>query len=329
MEPLNKNDRDYLNNHIEYAIKTLGYRNKAFKVSEETMIELSVNSFDKNSIKLLVSEIMRYLNSPTLNIDVDLRIRNESKYSSIGTAGQYQTSNFSKKITLYLKPDYTYFEVVAIICHECTHDYLLSNGIKIESEKENEVFTDVAAIYLGFERYIQTGYKETRRVKSVLWDPYSVQTEGVKIGYINSAQIEYAIIKINDYRKKYNKEAEKAHKQNQKELKNKEKIIQLQQNRINSITQMFDELHTCFKSNVALFERKNINYNKKFSKKDLSAIQDNFFLHETGELKLKINNIKKSVEKLSNTTSDNDMLSIEKELSALKKKITIWNKLLS
>ena len=200
--PVSEREQKYLNNHIEHAIKALGHRDKTYVISKETEDCLRNNLFDKAGIRRLVFEIMRYLNSPSLTVEVELHIGNESKFSSNGKTGQYQVSGLDKKITLYLKSDYTYFELIAIICHECTHDYLLANGIKIEPEKENEIFTDIAALYLGFDTYIQAGYKETRRIGTEHYngETYSFQTERVKIGYIDSTQIKYIINKLAEYR---------------------------------------------------------------------------------------------------------------------------------
>jgi len=328
---LHKKDKKYLDSHIELVINTLKYREKQYHISDVIWEELAINPFDKNIIERLVSEIMKYLYDTPVIIDLELIVGNESKYSSKGAVGQYETYEYHRKIRLLLKPDHTPHEIIGIVCHECMHDYLLSNMIRIEPEKENEVFTDIAAIYLGFWVYIQNAYRERRRIKSEkgYGSSYTIESEGTKIGYINSVQIEYVIKKINDFRKKYRRKAKKLDKQKQHELLNQERQVKQQKMECDAVKHLFGELCVCYSKNTELMDIRNIRLDRELSQKDLTAIQENFYLYESEELELKIKSIKKDVQKLTIATSNSDIYRIKKEISELKEKIITWNKLLS
>lgn len=73
----------------------------------------------------------------------------------------------------------------------------------------NEKMTDVLSIYLGFDKYIESGYAPVKKIKdkecvftnSGTITRYNIQTSF--IGYLDESKINYTIRKVNRLRKKY------------------------------------------------------------------------------------------------------------------------------
>jgi len=82
------------------------------------------------------------------------------------------------EILLLKKPDFEIEHILAILAHECTHNYLYHHKINSSDEVENEVLTDLAAAYLGLGGLILDGYEAITG----------------EIGYIAVKDIRYAII---------------------------------------------------------------------------------------------------------------------------------------
>ena len=49
--------------------------------------------------------------------------------------------------------------VGAILCHEICHKWLQINGIKSSTERDNEILTDIATVFLGFGKIMLNGCK--------------------------------------------------------------------------------------------------------------------------------------------------------------------------
>ncbi|HUW19888.1 MAG TPA: hypothetical protein VMW16_11355 [Sedimentisphaerales bacterium] len=82
------------------------------------------------------------------------------------------------EILLLKKPDFGIEHILAILAHECIHNYLYHHRINDSDELENEVLTDLAAAYLGLGALILDGYE------AITWE----------IGYVTAKDIRYAIV---------------------------------------------------------------------------------------------------------------------------------------
>jgi hypothetical protein len=111
-------------------------------------------------------------------------------------AGKYEKMEGMQHI--FISSDITYHSAeqkLAILAHEMTHAYLFHHGVFLEDELENEILTDIAAIYLGFGNLIFAGYHSyfvglDKKNKGKRIDNYT-QSE---IGYIDLLSIRNAII---------------------------------------------------------------------------------------------------------------------------------------
>lgn len=76
--------------------------------------------------------------------------------------------------------------VMAVIVHEFSHFYLESNKLALKDVLANEILTDTAAIYLGFQDIMTEGYKPyiTNSEKGQLWH---------RVGYLDLKGLNTAI----------------------------------------------------------------------------------------------------------------------------------------
>jgi len=174
---------------IEYLQSCLGMPLKAFVASDEELLWISGDRFNSVAIYNLVSHIMIHLKAAFVRFTINLQFIDETN-----RPGEYSNKG-GPVINLRLSRDYTTEQIIAIVCHECTHHYLFSKGIRLEDEHENEILTDVAAIYLGFGNYIAEGYKPTQKIVSYTSNGHVIRTS--KIGYLSERQITIAINEVN------------------------------------------------------------------------------------------------------------------------------------
>jgi len=91
---------------------------------------------------------------------------------------------------------------VAIIAHELSHILLRSLA---HPESDNEIYTDLAAMVLGFSNVIQEG----RKVVSLTQRGNQVETQTSTFGYLDDKQFDFALSRVNalltDYRGLKNK----------------------------------------------------------------------------------------------------------------------------
>jgi len=168
---------------------------RSFRLTEKAVQEIVADNFKANSIHRIVMSIMRYLGIPNERLIVCIRIdEDESFFNSSGPAGLYISGYRSSEISIMLKQSYTLYEIMAIICHECTHHYFRLRRVKCDDTQMNEILTDIAAIYLGFGYYILEGY--TPRYQETA-DGYQT----ARLGYINAGEIEHVKERINRLRK--------------------------------------------------------------------------------------------------------------------------------
>jgi len=171
---------------------------RSFRLTDKMVQDAIADRFDAYSIYRIVIASLRYLGIPDDNFIVRLEVDNDSSFiTNDGLAGQYINNQLHNEINIILKQSFTFIEIIAIICHECTHHYLRIRRLGCDDEEKNEALTDIAAIYLGFGHYISKGYKS--RYKKTA-DGYIKS----KLGYINSKEIERIKQKINSLRNNAN-----------------------------------------------------------------------------------------------------------------------------
>lgn len=100
-------------------------------------------------------------------------------------AGLYSAKFIGKRqITIANENIYRFPNLAAIVAHECTHHYLHIHKIQCDSVND-EILTDLTAIYLGLGFLLLRGY----------------ETFGLSIGYIDDKTIKKTIFISSKYRK--------------------------------------------------------------------------------------------------------------------------------
>lgn len=138
-----------------------------------------------NSVKVKVGiESSEQMLSP---VSYGANSDNVGLYKVIG--GHIREIQITKKLKFKLS------HVMTILAHESTHDYLYHHRIREENELENEILTDLAAVYLGFGGIILKGY-ETIQWTSDEWDILIASghtNHTMEIGYITPENVRHAI----------------------------------------------------------------------------------------------------------------------------------------
>lgn len=117
-------------------------------------------------------------------------------FSDVGVsnkAGMYSVKGLDhSEIFIFKKNRYNNKNLLAILAHEYAHHYLFLKNVKKENTQDDEIMTDIAAVFLGFGKLIFEGYK------AVTWSSDSGFFEEkinytLNFGYITRSTIRRAI----------------------------------------------------------------------------------------------------------------------------------------
>lgn len=277
----------YLDEKISFLRDALGiYPLKNFELSNEVMQQMASNYYKQDSISLLICLIMDHMQLPFPFIDVILILDDVShKFSASGHAGQYLKTANKTTIEVKLKKEYSFHEVAAIICHECTHHYLYSKGIKVTPVHENEMLTDAAAIYLGFGEYIQKGYTPRVVNEKIVGNTRTIEKEA--LGYIDHDQIEYLLEAIENLKKEKIKEESMDIENKSKESKRIEKELKSKQQLEKDRKYLHDKIviaNELIKNNIFIVNQIVYNKAKVISPADFKILQENMQAVDSGSI---------------------------------------------
>jgi len=174
-----------------------------FSLPVEMQEQILATNYSQDIIQKL-SDLMGYylglLESVRIRIGVESSenmLANPRTMDEAGKVGIYSVTGrgaqkeirITKKYRLKLK------HVLAILAHESVHNYLDSMGIEDKNTDEDEILTDIAAVYLGLGRLLLQGY-EPIKWESDHWSRGSEHgyiAHSITIGYVPYQQIRYAI----------------------------------------------------------------------------------------------------------------------------------------
>ncbi|MDI7259046.1 MAG: hypothetical protein QME90_03885 [Thermodesulfobacteriota bacterium] len=114
--------------------------------------------------------------------------------------GFYRANTLHNEIEIIRKPMFTLKHILGILAHESTHNYLNYRGIREEDELENEILTDVAAVYLGLGTLLLEGYKPISWIDSATFTASGYTTYTLSVGYLHPDGILYAFAKSAELR---------------------------------------------------------------------------------------------------------------------------------
>jgi hypothetical protein len=104
-------------------------------------------------------------------------------------AGRIDLSTRGREVFIEIDPDALSFpdSVGATLCHEICHKWLQMMGIASPIERDNEILTDIAAVFLGFGKIMLNGCE----LKKVTKDGTRTTTQTHKCGYLERDQLAF------------------------------------------------------------------------------------------------------------------------------------------
>lgn len=104
----------------------------------------------------MVKRMLLYLNLPFVIPRVTIAYISDN--SPEKAAGTFSGDKFHCNIQVNKRSYYKFWHVNAILAHECMHYFLTFHDLISPDEKENELLTDVSAVYVGFGEILLDGY---------------------------------------------------------------------------------------------------------------------------------------------------------------------------
>jgi len=241
-------DNNYIKNAIINLVSVIGVKNH---VDDEKLISLVWSKKMKECIKEIAKDLglpieinLSYVpkgykanNTNNFNsthlVKTDWRGRgNEgivaqvSIPSNLPLYGTTELNNFP--ISVKISENCTYYPstFIAIMAHELSHIVLASLWHK---EKDNEIYTDITAMILGFSAIMNNGRKVIKTTTTDNFFSTETKTNTTTYGYLSDEQFHFAYNKIekilDEYKKNKNKLVKKIKELNKKLKKWKNKIF--------------------------------------------------------------------------------------------------------
>lgn len=163
-------------------------RPQPYRIPEQIYTVLKDNPHEERAVSALILDIHRFLGMDTSDLRCDIRYIHdygmEEKGDKDNPAGSYMDcGDGSRLITIYLRKRYNLYTVTSIVAHETMHHFLEKQKIKYTNIAENELLTDVATLYLGFEEYMVKGNTD-------LYDGGNLFRN---VGYLSKSELDFVI----------------------------------------------------------------------------------------------------------------------------------------
>lgn len=81
--------------------------------------------------------------------------------------------------------------VGATLCHEICHKWLQHHGVRLPIERENEILTDIATVYVGLGKYMLNGCQGTHVRKEAEIGAVKTITQTKTVGYLDRDQLAF------------------------------------------------------------------------------------------------------------------------------------------
>jgi hypothetical protein len=154
----------------------------------------NLNTFKVGDIKNLI-EIQKAAHKLAKHIGLD-HLTFVVNYSDLGNniGGNIELDN-DDCVLINISTTILEFQecVLATLAHEIAHKYLHINKLTFKDNYENEIFTDLTAIYLGFGRIMLKG----RYVEKLTKGYNYTQTSSQEVGYLNKRQLSFIYLTLN------------------------------------------------------------------------------------------------------------------------------------
>jgi len=107
-----------------------------------------------------------------------------------------------KQVFIEISEEILKFEdaILAILAHEITHEYLYINNISFSNKYENEILTDIAAIFLGFGKLMLNGSENEDIWKNYYFGGSTTITDKLGIGYLDRSKVAFVYLLVSNMR---------------------------------------------------------------------------------------------------------------------------------
>lgn len=199
--PITADDKEWVDSNLQWINENI------FKIKSLETIRLSENFNDFNfdisekDVKFILERIsqitkidskfieLEFYSEESITLDGGVRTEH---YDENGTAGKYTHTKESQKISIEIQQLKDIENLISTIIHELSHHDLIHN-IKMEEAEDEEYFTDLYTIALGFGIFMSnTKFKFNQWQNGDGWGGWYYSSQG----YLPLEIISYAIAKI-------------------------------------------------------------------------------------------------------------------------------------
>jgi hypothetical protein len=86
--------------------------------------------------------------------------------------------------------------ILAILAHEITHEYLYVNNVSFNNKYENEILTDIAAIFLGFGKLMLNGGENENIRENYYSGGKTTITDKLGVGYLDRGKVAFVYLLV-------------------------------------------------------------------------------------------------------------------------------------
>jgi len=114
------------------------------------------------------------------------------------TGGHIELEHGKKQVFIEISEEILKFEdaILAILAHEITHEYLYINNISFSNKYENEVLTDIAAIFFGFGKLMLNGSENENIWENYYFGGSTTITDKLGIGYLDRSKLAFVYLLV-------------------------------------------------------------------------------------------------------------------------------------
>ena len=148
--------------YIRILEQKIGAPNREYRPqnASELLDQLTYDAHKPGAVEKVVREVLSHYGLDQTRYTVLVEYKPQDLKTKKENLGTYTNTGCGRGIIrIFMFPRYSEYDmVIGVIMHECAHALLHSIMVSLPDRDENERLTDVAAIYMGGDRYLQRGY---------------------------------------------------------------------------------------------------------------------------------------------------------------------------
>jgi len=175
----------------DYIDKIILLENHSYRMKNYEL--LNPPDYDGNLNVIGIQKIAKILSQHIGYDKLIFTVSFQEVYSN-NTAGNILLDE-SEDVLIHLSRDLDKYpdSILATLSHEISHKYIHFNRLTFNNSYENEVFTDLTAVFLGFGKLMLNGVEITK--KTICENVENTYTK--KVGYLNREQLAFIYLTVN------------------------------------------------------------------------------------------------------------------------------------